>query len=118
MKVIKKINLNETSYALNFWNCTAHMHDRMERIARTGLGLGRACAGFLVDKGHENGLEEHFITNTGLIVIRNHVTRKAITVIIARPVHIERYYKALGHSVPSKFLEVAYYNTKVRKLNY
>lgn len=117
MVVIK--SMKSTSYALDFSsrNCSMHFYERRTRIARTGLGIGKVVSCFLVDKGHENGLEEHYITTSGLIVVRNHSTHKAVTVMIARPAQIRRYYKE-GEKVPEMALQAAHYNAEVRHLNY
>ena len=95
MRIIRNITSNECAYPLDFSNRTRHFMERANRLTRTGMGVGKVLAGFLVDKGHENGLEEHYITTTGLIIIRNHMTHKAITILIARKAQIRRYYDAI-----------------------
>lgn len=47
---------------------------------------------FVVDKGHENGLEYHYLLTNGQIVITNYKTNKYITVLNARPAQLMRYF--------------------------
>lgn len=46
---------------------------------------------FIVDKGHPNGSEAHFIFDDAAIEIRNLETKKLITILFARPGQIKRY---------------------------
>ena len=115
--VVRKLTQKESENALNFWNVTRHFKERVQRLWSSGMGIGMVASGFLVDKGHENGLEKHYITSTGLIIIRNFNTDKAITVLVARPEQVERYFDALGHVVHSKIVKIAKRN-KERRLNY
>lgn len=118
MRVIRNIKPNECVHPLDFQDCTLHFKERINRLGRTGMGIGKVIAGFLVDKGHENGLEEHYVTDTGLIVIRNHNTHKAITVLIARPAQLSRYYNAMGMAAPRIINQTARYNCEVCHYNY
>lgn len=108
MKVLRKLEKSE----YNAGKCvyTSHFKDRLNRINRIGRKLGTIDCGFLIDKGHVNGLEEHFVTTTGMILIRNYRTKKLITVLIARPAQIKRYYNALNMNVSSCILDKAYEN--------
>ena len=45
----------------------------------------------IVNKGHENGNEIHFVYNNGVVKVYNERTRKFITVLIARVPQVERY---------------------------
>lgn len=58
------------------------------------IGRGRIIDTFRWDKGHPNGAELHYITDTGIIIIRNERTLKYVTMLIARPQQIRRYYQA------------------------
>ena len=118
MRIIRNITSNECAHPLDFSNHTRHFMERANRLMRTGMGVGKVFAGFLVDKGHENGLEEHYITTTGLIIIRNHMTHKAITILIARKAQIKRYYNALGIVMPRFIGKVADNNCNIHHLNY
>lgn len=115
MKVISTIKRSD---ALDMHNTTYHFMKRVNRIAVSGLGMGTVVRGFIVDKGHENGLEEHYITSTGLIIVRNHRTHKAVTVLVARMGQIKRYFKAMHMFTPDKLLDVAYHNTVINNYNY
>lgn len=121
MHIIRTLTRNECSNALNFSNRTRHFGERINRLHRTGMGIGKVVSGFLVDKNHENGLEEHYITTTGLVIIRNHNTHKAITVLVARPAQIDRYYYDVRDTVVpivTAIKKVAKYNCEVCHYNY
>lgn len=118
MLVIRQMKRFEAKNALDFDSRTFHGKSRVSRLLRTSEGVGETVSGFLVDKGHENGLEELFLTTTGLIVIRNHGTGKFITALIARPGQVKRYYKALGRIAPRFLIAKALRNTAVKHLNY
>ena len=121
MRVYRRLSRSEMGDVLKP-NYTLHMlrdrRERIEMLARNGVAICIVCAGFLVDNNHRDGLEEHYITNTGLIIVRNHNTNKLVTVFAARPKQIERYYVAMGHVPPSRVLQVAHYNTKILGLNH
>lgn len=59
--------------------------------------------GFIVDRGHRNGLEVHSITDKGIIVIHNLNSGKLITKLLARPQQIKRYYESTGRAPPSEY---------------
>lgn len=113
MKVIKKMNFNEFADVPYNTAATRHIFEREYRMDISVVGTGRPCAGFVVDKKHRDGLEEHIIYSNALVVIRNHHTKKLITVLVARPMQIRRYYDALGFAVPSKLLDIAYKHFKM-----
>ena len=118
MLVLRQMKRYEAENALDFISNTRHGKRRVERLVRTGDGIGRTVSGFLIDKGHKNGLEEHFLTSSGLIVIRNHDSGKFVTALVARPGQVRRYYKALGRKAPSFLVEKAFRNASVNHLNY
>lgn len=62
---------------------------------------------FVVDRGHPNGPEIHFVTDTGIIVVHNQRTGKMVTKLIARPGQVKRYYNAEGRNVPQDILAIA-----------
>lgn len=70
-------------------------------------GDGSVVDRFIIDKGHKNGIEIHFITDTGLIIIHNQNTKKLITKLIARPEQIKRYYKNSDKQPPEWLLQLA-----------
>lgn len=73
---------------------TMHSYDRLERqnFIKENIGFGEHFDSIVWDKGHRNGKEIHTITTTGIICIYNFYTRKFITMLIARPQQIKRYY--------------------------
>ena len=88
---------------------SGHFHrDRHERIIRQ-------C---LVDTGHRAGCEVHVLTSTGIVFVFNAHSRKLITVLVARPGQVARYYEPFGEDVPDWLMNRAYENTCVRHLNY
>lgn len=116
MFVIRQMKRWESVEALNFDERTIHSFKRDERFERVE-GIGETVSGFLVDKNHKDGLEKHFLTSTGLIMVRNYNTNRFITVLVARPGQIRRYYKALGRFAPKWLVDVAYENWQ-KGLNY
>lgn len=85
--------------------------DRRERehiVAR--IGLGQIIREVIIDRGHRNGPEIHMVTTTGLVIICNQRTLKVITVLIARPNQIRRYFKK--NEVPKDIINLALQHTK------
>lgn len=117
MVVIRQMKRYEAADALNFDERTIHSFYRDNRLNRVDGGVGETVSGFLVDNHHENGLEEHFITNNALIIVRNHESHKFITALVARPGQVKRYYKALGRVAPKWLVKKAYDNFQ-NHLNY
>lgn len=78
-----------------------------KRIAEEVIGKGEVIDTFFWDKGHPDGPEDHVITSTGLIYIYNHNTKRLITVLIARPAQISRYYLREGKVPPQEIMEIA-----------
>ena len=58
------------------------------------------CA-FVVDRGHSQGPEIHFISDRGVIYIFNLYTHKFVTLLIARPNQVLRYFE-WTHKKPNK----------------
>ena len=84
---------------------TIHWQERCERneFIESQIGLGNPVRTFRWDKGHPDGPELHTITDTGIIIIRNEITNRLVTMLIARPGQIFRYY-AKENERPPKFL--------------
>lgn len=118
MRVIRNLTSKDCPHPLDFQNSTRHFWERVERLTRTCDGIGKVYSGFLVDKGHENGLEEHYITTTGIIVVRNHKTHKAVTVMIAREAQLNRYYRETGGILPHSIAKKAKWNCRACHYNY
>lgn len=75
---------------MNSKHWRADRQKRSQIIAQ--IGMGRVIKEVVVDRGHKNGPEIHKITTTGLVVIYNQQTGIMITILIARPNQIRRYY--------------------------
>ncbi len=92
-------------------NESSHYHykrKRRDKIIKNRLhGDGYIIDGFVIDRGHKDGLEVHSITENGVIIIHNYHTGKLITKLIARPEQIERYYKNSGTIPPKRVLFLA-----------
>ena len=84
-----------------------------EQFIKEHIGGGKIIKSFVVDKGHKDGLEVHYLTSTGLIIIKNKRTKKLITKLIARPQQIKRYYKASNKSPPKWLLDIAFQHQKM-----
>lgn len=99
---------------------TKHYHnDRKNRInfIKNVLGIGNVVDNFVVDKGHPNGAEIHSITDNGIIIIQNYNTKKLVTMLIARPQQIKRYYIAENKTIPLDIIRVAYEH-QIKHYNY
>ena len=85
-------------------------HWRKDRQTRSRIiaqiGLGQVVKEVVVDRGHRNGPEVHKITTTGLVVIYNQRTGIMVTVLIARPNQIKRYYAE--NEAPQKIINLAF----------
>lgn len=84
-------------------------HWRADRQRRSQIiaqiGMGQVIKEVVVDRGHKNGPEIHKITTTGLVVIYNKRTGIMITILIARPNQIKRYYAE--DEVPQNIINLA-----------
>jgi len=89
-------------------------HWRKDRQTRSKIiaqiGLGQVVKEVVVDRGHRNGPEVHKITTTGLVVICNQRTGIMVTVLIARPNQIKRYYAE--NEAPQEIINLAFEHMK------
>lgn len=89
-------------------------HWRADRQRRSQIiaqiGFGQVVKEVVVDRGHKNGPEIHKITTTGLVVIYNQRTGIMITILIARPNQIKRYYAE--NEAPQEIINLAIEHTK------
>jgi hypothetical protein len=89
-------------------------HWRKDRQVRSKIiaqiGLGQVVKEVVVDRGHRNGPEVHKITTTGLVVICNQRTGIMVTVLIARPNQIKRYYAE--NEAPQEIINLAFEHMK------
>lgn len=113
MDIIKEIKIDLQIHNLIKDNQTNHFNDRMQRyfIAQQ-IGLGKPIKSFLVNTNHPNGLEIHTLTNTGLVFIQNEQSKKLITMLIARPQQLKRYYMATNQFCPKYLLNLGYMHNK------
>lgn len=82
---------------------------RNEFISST-FGNGTLIDSFIVDRGHAKGAEIHEVYDTGVIEIRNALTKKLITKIIARPEQLRKLYGQNNQQPPKWLLNKAYKN--------
>lgn len=85
-----------------------HMaQDRLQRYQRSKeLEEGNIVKGFLVDRGHVHGPEIHWVLSNGVIVIVNAWTNKFVTLLIARPGQVARYFHQIGEECPHWLIDV------------
>lgn len=93
--------------------------ERRERIVRIQreIGFGRIVRQCLVDTGHRAGLEVHVLTSTGIVLVLNARSGKLVTVLVARPGQVRRYYEPFGEEVPEELEERAYRNACIHHWN-
>ena len=76
-------------------DATNHITKRSKRLQVANMLLLTESASlmgcYVIDTGHENGLEVHAVYNNGIIKVYNLNTRKFITVLVAREAQIKRY---------------------------
>lgn len=60
------------------------------------------CDTFLIDRNHRNGKELHNVFSNGIVKIYNYDTYKLVTVLIAQPYQIRRYYERVEIELNSK----------------
>lgn len=86
--------------------------DRRERDRIIGrIGMGTVIKSVVIDRGHVNGPEIHKVTTTGLIIIYNEYSGKMVTILIARPNQIKRYFE---NDAPQDVLKIAEYHQRMR----
>ena len=81
---------------------------RRHDFISNNIGVGNIIDEFVVDRGHRNGEEIHSVTDTGLIIIKNKMTNKIITELVARPEQLRRLYHSEGKTPPKFLLRLAY----------
>lgn len=103
MKIIKRIDEPK-----DLQGETLHLQEeRKDRIDTyyNDLGRGDFVSAYIVDKGHENGLEIHVLRSSRLIEIYNNRTRRLITVLYARDNQLKRYFKEAPMHLFEQFTE-------------
>lgn len=91
-------------------------YDREKFINSRLDGDGKIIDSFIVDRGHPKGAEIHSVTDNGIIIIRNQVTGKLVTKLIARPSQLKKLYNNVDREPPKWLLnlcflhQVAHYN--------
>lgn len=89
---------------------------RYERIRRD-IGFGRAIRSCLVDTGHREGLEVHVLTTTGVVLVFNARDERLVTMLVARPGQVVRYYAPFGERAPRRLYRRACENACVHHWN-
>lgn len=74
------------------------------------IGLGQVIKEVIVDRGHKNGPEIHKVTTTGLVIIYNQRTLKMVTILIARPNQVKRYFNE--NEAPQDIINLAFEHMK------
>ncbi len=90
--------------------------ERYERICRD-VGFGHAVRSCLVDTGHRSGLEVHTLTTTGVVLVFNAESGRLVTMLVARPGQMVRYYAPFNERVPRGLYRKAYQNACVHHWN-
>ena len=76
-------------------DATNHITKRSKRVQIANMLLLTESASligyYVIDTGHENGLEVHAVYNNGIVKVYNANSHKFITVLIAREPQIARY---------------------------
>lgn len=73
---------------------------RVEKINKKINDFGEPVYSFIVNCGHMNGKEIHTITEKGIIIIQNLKSKNIVTILIARPGQITRYWDGLKRELP------------------
>ena len=89
---------------MNSKHWRADRQRRSQVIAQ--IGMGQVVKEVTVDRGHKNGPEIHKITTTGLVVIYNKRTGIMVTILIARPNQIKRYFEE--EQAPQEIINLAF----------
>ena len=71
-------------------------------------GDGNIIDKFIVDRGHPKGAEIHYITDNGVIIVRNQITGKLVTKLIARPAQLKRYYNTTDKEPPKWLVDLCF----------
>lgn len=92
---------------------TLHWSTRQSRydFIKNEVGVGYPIRMFRVDRDHIDGPELHTLTNTGVVIIRNELTDKLITALIARPTQIHKYYQSINEQPPQHIIDIAIKHT-------
>ena len=89
-------------------------HWREDRQRRSHIiaqiGIGQIIKEVTVDRGHKNGPEVHKVTSTGLVLVYNKRTGIMVTILIARPNQIKRYFDE--NEAPQEVINLAIEHTK------
>lgn len=89
-------------------------YKREKFIHKYLYGDGEIIDSFIINRNHPNGLEQHNITDTGLIIVYNLKTQKLVTKLIARKNQIMRYYHDVDKEPPPSLLRLAEWHESMR----
>lgn len=106
----RNITLNEILHICGTQHLTGERLNRYEIAKDNSEAIDKV---FLVDKGHEAGMELHCVSKNGIIWILNE--RKflsgvpsLITILFGRPNQVKRLYKDCGLFVEKEILDACY----------
>lgn len=106
-EVLRELNITENEVREMVSNTTIHARERQNRFDKVDFENLEVFRSFEVNTGHKNGTEIHVITWDADILIFNSKTKKAVTVLKARPHQVIRYCERFGIWVPDSILENA-----------
>lgn len=109
--VIRQMKRFELENALDMVNVSYHSKTRMYRVNAVNRPLGKCFAGFVVRD--ERGIADHFITNTGIVLIRGHENNMLITIKIPTANSASDYWKQLDRKAPSFLIKEVKKNRSV-----
>ena len=92
-KVVSKTQTREVSNLISTIHFGYERTERLNKVLDIIGGYGKSLNSFIVDTAHPNGNEVHTITDNGIIIIQNERTNRLVTILIARPNQIRRYYE-------------------------
>lgn len=98
--VIRQMKRFELENALDMENVSIHSKTRMYRVDAVNRHFGKCFAGFVVSD-EKHGLTDHFITSTGIVLIRGHENNMLITIKIPSATSVRDYWTQLHRKAPS-----------------
>lgn len=114
--VIRTLKDFESTHATDTMLTTKHGKERYEErvVGIIKKGKGKLVLGFLVDEDGET--MEHFVTSVGIVFVRNHFTRKLVTVVAPSASQLSSYYEQIGKKAPKKLLNEATENKRLVRI--
>ena len=85
-------------------------YSREKFINKQFKGDGNIIDSFIVDRNHPKGAEIHYVTDNGLIIVRNQRTGKLVTKLIARPNQVKKLYNSVNREPPQWLTNLCFYH--------